>query len=149
MASLALRSGVQAEEIVKQMRGISCHLPVGFGAGKVTSCADAMAKAMEWYLNYKRNMHRTLSVDDAGTGSDAVRASSTKSLGAAAEAKDASVLTLSESGGADPGEGLVAKLGFSYDPEVFQRGACPDCGGTVEHADGCVVCRGCGYTECG
>ena len=32
---------------------------------------------------------------------------------------------------------------------TVHRGACPDCGGTVEHADGCVVCRGCGYTECG
>jgi ribonucleoside-diphosphate reductase alpha chain len=144
MTSLALRSGVQAEEVVKQMRGISCHLPVGFGAGKVTSCADAMAKAMEWYLMYKRStgqVTHTAHTYDAPVGAEA-----------GAAAKDAIVSTLSESGSADAGEGgegLVAKINFSYDPEVFQRGACPDCGGTVEHADGCVVCRGCGYTECG
>jgi len=27
-------------------------------------------------------------------------------------------------------------------------GACPDCGGPVEHEGGCVVCRACGYSEC-
>jgi ribonucleoside-diphosphate reductase alpha chain len=28
-------------------------------------------------------------------------------------------------------------------------GACPDCGGTVEHEGGCSVCRDCGTSECG
>lgn len=32
--------------------------------------------------------------------------------------------------------------------EVAQ-GACPDCGGVVEHEGGCVVCRVCGYSKCG
>src|SRR3990172_9195398 len=56
MASLALRSGIDPGEIIKQMRGISCHLPVGYGANKVTSCSDAVAKAMEWYTLYKSAM---------------------------------------------------------------------------------------------
>lgn len=111
MASLVLRSGIQPEEIVRQTRGISCHLPVGFGGGRVMSCSDAMAQAMEWYLGLKRN-----------TGGR---------------------LSLSSSGHIDN-----AKFDSLLAPEVMQRGACPDCGGTVEHSDGCVVCRGCGYTEC-
>jgi ribonucleoside-diphosphate reductase alpha chain len=28
-------------------------------------------------------------------------------------------------------------------------GACPECGFTVEHEGGCVVCRDCGFTKCG
>ena len=32
--------------------------------------------------------------------------------------------------------------------EVAQ-GACPDCGGTIEHEGGCAVCRECGYSKCG
>lgn len=28
-------------------------------------------------------------------------------------------------------------------------GACPDCGGAVEHESGCVVCRFCGFSKCG
>jgi ribonucleoside-diphosphate reductase alpha chain len=51
LASLALRSGVQPEMIVKQLKGISCHLPSwGGNGGKILSCADAVSKAIEWYL---------------------------------------------------------------------------------------------------
>lgn len=28
-------------------------------------------------------------------------------------------------------------------------GACPDCGGAIEHESGCVVCRLCGFSRCG
>jgi ribonucleoside-diphosphate reductase alpha chain len=28
------------------------------------------------------------------------------------------------------------------------RGACPECGGIVEHEGGCSVCHVCGYSEC-
>ena len=123
MASLALRSGIDPSEIIKQMRGISCHLPVGYGANKVTSCSDAVAKAMEWYTLYKRGAGiPTLSLE--------------KELPAELEIKP-----FDNNGG--------GRLDFTYGPEVNARGACPDCGGTVEHVDGCVVCRGCGYTECG
>jgi ribonucleoside-diphosphate reductase alpha chain len=27
-------------------------------------------------------------------------------------------------------------------------GACPECGGAVEHEGGCMVCRACGYSKC-
>jgi len=51
LVSLALRSGVQPETIVKQLKGISCHLPAwGGNGGKILSCADAVSKAIEWYL---------------------------------------------------------------------------------------------------
>jgi ribonucleoside-diphosphate reductase alpha chain len=51
LASLALRSGVQPGMIVKQLKGISCHLPSwGGNGGKILSCADAVSKAIEWYL---------------------------------------------------------------------------------------------------
>jgi ribonucleoside-diphosphate reductase alpha chain len=29
-----------------------------------------------------------------------------------------------------------------------ERGACPECGGAVEHEGGCMVCHCCGYSEC-
>jgi ribonucleoside-diphosphate reductase alpha chain len=51
LVSLALRSGVQPDTIIKQLKGISCHLPSWGGNGdKILSCADAVAKAIEWYV---------------------------------------------------------------------------------------------------
>ncbi|MFZ3071685.1 MAG: vitamin B12-dependent ribonucleotide reductase, partial [Thermodesulfobacteriota bacterium] len=115
LASLALRGGIDSVEILSQMRGISCHLPVGFGENKVLSCSDAMAQALEWYTGFKRSLGDSLMVgreDMARMAGESVRLPFTLASG-----------------------GMMQK-----------RGACPDCGGTVEHADGCVVCRGCGYT---
>ncbi|HOQ72734.1 MAG TPA: TSCPD domain-containing protein, partial [Smithellaceae bacterium] len=93
MVSLAWRSGLQARQVVKQLQGISCHSPSGFGENKVLSCADAVAKAIQAHV--------------AANG------------------------------------GKVQHV-----KRVFLKGACPDCGGIIEHEGGCAVCRLCGYSEC-
>ncbi|MCM0083884.1 vitamin B12-dependent ribonucleotide reductase [Geomonas sp. Red32] len=93
MVSLAWRSGVQARSVVKQLLGISCHSPSGFGDNKVLSCSDAVAKAIQAHL--------------AITGHAEV-----------------------------------------VEAPTFEKGACPECGGVVEHEGGCAVCRVCGYSEC-
>jgi ribonucleoside-diphosphate reductase alpha chain len=28
-------------------------------------------------------------------------------------------------------------------------GVCPDCGGALQHEEGCMVCKACGYSKCG
>jgi ribonucleoside-diphosphate reductase alpha chain len=50
LVSLAWRSSVQARQVVKQLIGITCHKPAGFGNNKITSCADAVAKAIELHM---------------------------------------------------------------------------------------------------
>ena len=51
MVSLAWRSGVQPEEVTKQLLDISCHSPSGFGENKILSCADAVAKAIRNHMS--------------------------------------------------------------------------------------------------
>lgn len=55
MISLAWRSGVPVDETVKQLVGIRCHKPAGFGNDQITSCADAIAKAIQVYESEKNN----------------------------------------------------------------------------------------------
>ena len=54
---------------------------------------------------------------------------------------------------------LVRETGFSRNsvrkavgqlemPIQVAQGACPDCGGAIEHEGGCMVCRACGYSKC-
>lgn len=90
LVSLAWRSGVQARQAVKQLIGISCHKHAGFGANKITSCADALAKAIHQHVQHEETV-----------------------------------------------EG-----------QNVQGGACPECGGPVEHEGGCCVCHACGFSEC-
>jgi len=93
MVSLAWRSGIQGRSVVKQLLGISCHSPTGFGDNKVLSCADAVGKAIQAHLT------------------------------------------------------LTGHTDLVEAPQ-FGKGACPECGGVVEHEGGCAVCRVCGYSEC-
>jgi len=93
MVSLAWRSGIQARQVIKQLQGISCHAPSGFGEKKILSCADAVAKAIQSHMT--------------ANGYETVKEKVSRA-----------------------------------------RGACPDCGGIVEHEGGCMICHMCGYTEC-
>ncbi len=119
LVSLALRSGVKPDAIVKQLKGISCHLPAWAGNGaKIMSCADAVAKAVEWYIdNVNRILPAHASMADPplpGTGEDSPRP-----------------------------VGSLGSDGFE-----MARGACPDCGSQVEMQEGCLKCRSCGFSEC-
>ena len=63
MVSLALRSGIGAEEIINQLKGIRCNIPYGFGGNIIYSCADAIGKALEKSLNEKIISRENLSSD--------------------------------------------------------------------------------------
>jgi len=54
LISLSLRSGVDVEAILKQIRGIRCPSPFLAKGGMVLSCPDAIAKAVELYLEGKK-----------------------------------------------------------------------------------------------
>jgi ribonucleoside-diphosphate reductase alpha chain len=98
LVSLAFRSNIEPHEITTQLRGISCHNPTWASGGKISSCSDALSKAIERYAQ--------ITDGDNGNGSK------------------------------------------KYSKNVFMYGACPECGGAVEHAEGCAVCRDCGFTKC-
>ena len=97
MVSLAWRSGVQVNQVVKQLVDISCHSQSGFGDNRIRSCADAVAKAIQQHMS--SNGH---------------------------------------------GESEVQEI----EKTSPFKGACPECGGIVEHEGGCSVCHACGYSEC-
>ena len=52
--SAALRAGVKAESVIKQLRGNVCPSPAWNQGGKVLSCPDAIGVALEHYLQYKQ-----------------------------------------------------------------------------------------------
>jgi ribonucleoside-diphosphate reductase alpha chain len=119
LASLALRSGVDVAEIQKQLSGISCHMPAWEKGAKITSCADAISKAIgRWRKISDHKREEGVEVGGNGNGNGS-RTLPTVSL---MEVK-------TESAGI-PG------------------GACPDCGGALEHLEGCLKCTGCGYSKC-
>ncbi len=116
LVSLAFRSGVEPEDIIRQLKGISCHTPVWYREGKVLSCSDAVGKAIEWHLQEKGGNVKTESMIKISTLTHPPKE-----------------------------EGGPFQRSLSL---IFQRGACPECGGPLIFEEGCVKCF-CGYSDCG
>ena len=68
LTSLALRSGQTLEPIIKQLSGIRCHMPLGFGANTVLSCSDAIAQAMKFHFENQEGNNKIEINDNAGGG---------------------------------------------------------------------------------
>ena len=121
LVSLAFRSGIEPEDVARQLKGISCHMPVWYREGKVLSCSDAVAKAIEWHLQEKRKVKVavTAEIEVAGKGG-----------------------TL-QNNPEEEGDPILNESG-----PIFLRGACPECGGSLIFEEGCMKCL-CGYSDCG
>ena len=127
LASLALRSGIPITAVRDQLRGISCDRAVGVGPNKVLSAPDAIAQAMERYLQEREGVQEEL----LPTGS--------------AQPAPASETTRPAGGGS----GAQAAFKADHMEQSF-LGSCPDCGaGQLAYEEGCVKCHVCGFSECG
>jgi ribonucleoside-diphosphate reductase alpha chain len=50
LISLALRCGIEVDQIIKQLKGVRCPNQAWEKGGRIYSCADAIAKAIERYI---------------------------------------------------------------------------------------------------
>ncbi|MFA6143061.1 MAG: vitamin B12-dependent ribonucleotide reductase [Candidatus Omnitrophota bacterium] len=124
LLSLALRSGIDTNSIIEQLRGIRCPSPSWEKGGRIFSCSDAIARVIERRMQdaKKKGDPKAMTGSDADSGSQA----------GVAEAEN--------SGG-------IAKVTKSKTENIV--GVCPDCGSALWHVEGCMVCKSCGYSKCG
>lgn len=67
LSSLALRSNIRLESIIRQLKGIRCQSPMWHKGQMITSCGDAVGRALENFLaTYKNGDIRqvTISADE-------------------------------------------------------------------------------------
>jgi len=55
LSSLALRSSIKVEAIVRQLKGIRCQSPMWHKGKMITSCGDAVGQALEQFLTLYTN----------------------------------------------------------------------------------------------
>lgn len=122
---------------IEQLDGIACHRPFGIGPAKVLSCADAVAKALKWYRQFKK-------ADETYDFPKAVALISEnpelKWWEVGEEQKSASLdaFLFPDEAGKSKGQ---QSLGNGY-------GACRVCGGQVVEQEGCRKCMACGAGDC-
>uniref|UniRef100_UPI00406C7ADE adenosylcobalamin-dependent ribonucleoside-diphosphate reductase n=1 Tax=Paenibacillus sp. FSL L8-0340 TaxID=2954685 RepID=UPI00406C7ADE len=134
VCSLFLRYGDHGEKVellIKHLKGIGGSGAIGFGANRVESIADAVAKALETHvLNNAHDDHvpapiaATLELEDFN---EALNAELKASVPSAAVA--------------DYGHGGHG---------AASRDLCPSCGSaSLVNIEGCKTCSNCGYSRCG
>ena len=126
LVSTALRSGLEVEAIIEQLKGIRCHSTLrqrGVNQNiKVLSCPDAIGRVLEKVAKLVREGEQIgLGVQNNGAKAPAIV----------------------------PAEVNVEEVAPAQDASSLLSSPCPECGGLMEHEGGCVICRGCGYSRCG
>ncbi|MFQ6676030.1 MAG: hypothetical protein ACE5LH_06750, partial [Fidelibacterota bacterium] len=118
LISLALRSGINPREVVKQLKGISGPYPTWENGQLILSTPDAIGKALEEYLDREN--------DEEGKPQTSKPSGGTR-------------FTLAD-------EPDSQSRSEQANPKTLST--CPDCGSTMIHDNGCVTCPNCGYSTC-
>lgn len=121
LVSLALRAGVKLESIVNQMRGVRCPESIGIGKKAILSCPDAIGQVLQRQLESGIALEKSnlpTTLKNSGLDMSSQTTSATKVTS------------------------KVDSIGMGVCPE------CPECGHIVEFIEGCLTCRGCGYSKC-
>ena len=119
LSSMSLRAGIDPEQIIDQLKGIT-DVPAWDGGTLVRSAPDAVALALSRHLTKEdsRNNITSMVGNSAQLG---LFPSSTTSLDTS-DIPDA--------------------------PDAPSGAKCPDCSGYLLHQEGCLSCLDCGYSKC-
>ncbi|MCG8500931.1 MAG: vitamin B12-dependent ribonucleotide reductase [Firmicutes bacterium] len=123
LVSIALRTGIDVDALLEQLRGIRCPSTIRQRDLKVLSCPDAIARVIEKVA--------TLQNGNGSKGEKLTEAEKEKIICAA----DCAAGTIQDT------------CNNPQQPEYHKL--CPECGKPMEHEGGCVICRDCGYSKCG
>ncbi|MTI57897.1 vitamin B12-dependent ribonucleotide reductase [Geosporobacter ferrireducens] len=142
LISIALRSGIRAESIIEQLKGIRCHSTLRQRGKdqkniKVLSCPDAIGRTLEKVLNM------CVKSDEPNVLDIAMEMEDEKGEGCSS---NCSLCSMAEICNNEYREELTLGL---EEGGVKTEVLCPDCGMRVEHEGGCMICRSCGFSKCG
>jgi ribonucleoside-diphosphate reductase alpha chain len=122
MISLALRSGIDPQEIYSQLKGIACPSPVWDRGEMIKSCSDGISKALYWYIEARKNEEGK---EESEMDTLALNPNRKKDVSFKLPPPD----TDSENG--EPGT------------------ICSECGSRMYYEEGCQKCYSCGNSKCG
>lgn len=127
LMSLALRSGIDPEEIIDQLKGIRGPTPTWGDDGKmILSLPDAIAQVLDKHLH---KIQPNLALD--------FKAPEVKPV---SEEKIAESVQMADGFSVQEKEKSIADIG--------EAPACPECSGMLEFTEGCLKCPLCGYSKC-
>lgn len=156
LISLAFRSNIPASEIVKQISGIRGPMPSWSKKGTVLSIPDAIAKILAEHVKKEQNKlpldyprkeeSKEVEIDKEQKKEKSqlrIEIEDKKEEVVATKSESASVTTTEHKKEMKKVNDISSLADMGHAPE------CPDCGNMLEFSEGCILCRGCGYSKCG
>ncbi len=124
LISLALRSGIDIQALIKQLKGITSANPVWHEGDLIRSTPDAIGRALERYAANHEGKQQELSLDDEKK-----------------QEKTRENIT-------DIENPVDEEVNYLYGTELMEE--CPDCHeNAVIYQEGCHRCTRCPYSKCG
>jgi len=133
---LSFGNGNKVDLLIKSLKGIGGSGAIGFGANRVESIPDAVAKALELHMQLKKGGQ------DPHAGLTGGAFSASASAGAASAGAVAQPAPAHDAGAASGGFGTIIPAGTTAD-------LCTACGSaSLISVEGCKTCTNCGYSKC-
>ncbi len=123
LISLALRSGIDVRDVIKQLKGIGGPSPIWENGTQILSTPDAIAKAIEWYLDEREGKRKS-------------------------QSSQPNFLLYDTSIDQKPEQEISTSEKRPHIDNKKSITTCPECGSNVYHESGCVTCPLCGYSKC-
>jgi ribonucleoside-diphosphate reductase alpha chain len=136
-----LRSGVSAETLIEQLKGIRGPMPAWSKHGLILSIPDAMANVLEQHISRKQGslqLHFNKSAEPELLNKGE-KAATLPMSGQSAQTEVVLKQVVKTPAGSVSGAS-IANAGFA--PE------CPECHSVLQMKEGCMSCQTCGYSKC-
>ncbi|AKM81828.1 MAG: ribonucleoside-diphosphate reductase, adenosylcobalamin-dependent, ribonucleoside-diphosphate reductase alpha chain [Berkelbacteria bacterium GW2011_GWE1_39_12] len=131
LMSLSLRSGVDPEELIEQLKGIRGPTPTWGEDGKmILSLPDAIAQTLEKHISREQG-RLDLAFENEKQ--------------AVVDKKEEEIQTQFSNGYSQPEYDKAKSKSLA---DMGEAPACPDCGAMLELGEGCLKCQSCGYSKC-
>jgi ribonucleoside-diphosphate reductase alpha chain len=162
LVSTALRAGLKPDVIIKQMLGIRTSTPTLNKGMIIYSVPDAIAKVLKKHLEEGQNQMKLMpeieiklpkneepQLEEREMGfqieglEEIIEVESSKTVQHTAPKGD------DEPEEEQPKEEEDPSSKYTKNNTYGDMLECPDCGADLEYAEGCILCRSCGYSKCG
>ncbi|MFH1426835.1 MAG: adenosylcobalamin-dependent ribonucleoside-diphosphate reductase [Candidatus Kerfeldbacteria bacterium] len=139
LISLSLRSGIPVDTIIDQMKGIRGPMPSWGKHGQILSIPDAIAQVLTEHMKSAQGKLNLLFREESTPAKELEE-------GEPLQSADEMIGKLEEV--AVGGEASEEERSSASIANVGMAPECPDCGGILTMAEGCMTCHGCGYSKC-
>lgn len=154
MISMSLRSGIKPESIIKQLQGIRTSTPTLNKGMFIYSVPDAVAKILKKHIEEKKQQIKMFPDSEVQQHMNEpiqeVKSDIQFEVSYEKEKPLLQLVNIEEPTSVETtvtiehSDGKYSKTNFHGDMLD-----CPDCGSDLEYAEGCILCRSCGFSKCG